>query len=460
MNTKPPLILVVDDIQTNTEMLKRRLQKCDFEVVTADGGIQALAMLADRAFDLVLLDIMMPDLSGIETLREIRTKKQWHNLPVIMVTAKDEGDSLPECLEIGANDYVCKPVNISTLTARIRSQLSSKWAMDVVKKTRDKLEEKVEERTRELQTSVANLKLSLIELDQAKLESFRAKTRLMDAIDSLGDGFALFDADHRLQHTNPMFYQLYELSPLDVPVGSSYEHFLHKVVEKGVITEAVGQETLWIAEQLGVIEKESEHFIANGRWLRIGQRKTTEGGLVGVYTDITEQKRTEEALRESSLRDYLTGLYNRRHFKNVLENEIVRWKRYETTLSLMVLDVDFFKHINDNFGHEAGDQILKIISNILTKSFRRTDTVARWGGDEFVILLPHTTLEFACLLAERIRNTVSKSPLTYREEKLNVTMSIGVTLMNEDICNGDELLVKADLALFRGKQSNRNRVCI
>jgi two-component system cell cycle response regulator len=460
MNTKRPSVLIVDDIETNREMLKRRLQHLYFEVATAEGGRQALAMLADRDFDVVLLDIMMPDISGIETLREIRANTQWQHLPVIMVTAKDEGDALPECLDMGANDYVSKPVNISVLIARIRSQVSRKWAMDEVKQTQARLEERVEERTRELQTSLEKLKQGLIDRDQAKFESTLAKTRLMDAIDSLGDGFALFDGDFRLQLTNRMFYELYDLSPLQLPVGTSYEDFLRKIAEKGVIAEAVGQENLWITEQLEVVEKESEHFISSGRWLRTGQRKTSEGGLVGVYTDITKQKKTEEALRESSLRDYLTGLYNRRHFKTVLDIEIDRWRRYQTPLSLMILDIDFFKQVNDNYGHEAGDQLLDIISTIMTETLRSSDTVARWGGDEFVILLPHTALEFACLLAERIRNEVSKHPLTYGKAQISVTISIGVAIMNDNIFNGDELIVKADLALYKGKESDRNKVCI
>jgi len=460
MNTKRTSVLIVDDIETNRDMLKRRLQHKDFDVTTAEGGRQALAMLADRNFDVVLLDIMMPDISGIETLREIRANTQWQNLPVIMVTAKDEGDTLPECLDIGANDYVSKPVNISVLTARIRSQVSRKWAMDEVEQTQAWLEERVEERTRELQTSLENLKQGRIDRDQAKFESTLAKTRLMDAIDSLSDGFALFDSDFRLQLTNRMFYELHDLCPLQAPVGTSYEDFLRKVADKGVVAEAVGRENLWVTEQLKFVEKESEHFISNGRWLRTGQRKTSEGGLVGVYTDITKQKKTEVALRESSLRDHLTGLYNRRHFKTVLEIEIDRWRRYQAPLSLMVMDVDFFKQVNDNYGHEAGDQILNIISTIMTETLRSCDTVARWGGDEFVILLPHTALEFACLLAERIRNEVSKNSLTYGKAQISVTISIGVAIMNNDISNGDELLVKADLALFKGKGSERNKVCI
>jgi two-component system cell cycle response regulator len=460
MTINSPTVLVVDDIETNRDILKRRLEYLDFSVTTAKGGMEALAMLADKIFDIVLLDIMMPDFSGIETLREIRANPQFQHLPVIMVTAKDEADTLPKCLDIGANDYVSKPVNISILIARMRSQLSRKWAMDEIAQTQIILEERVEERTDELQTSIKKLKQGVIERDQAQFESKRAKTRLMDAIKSLSDGFALFDADHRLQLTNDKFYEMYELSPEQAPIGSSYEEILRKVSEKHVITEAFGLEDLWIREQLDIINKESEEHTANRRWIRIGQRKTTEGGLVGIYSDITTQKKNENILRESSLRDHLTGLYNRRHFMTVLEAEIDRWRRYETTLSLMVLDIDFFKQINDTHGHEAGDQVLKTMSTQMAEVTRISDTVSRWGGDEFVILLPNTVLEDACLLAERIRITISQSPLMYGEEHLNATVSIGVAAMNDKLANGKELLSQADLALFRGKKSDRNKVCI
>lgn len=258
MNTKLPSILVVDDIQSNRETLKRHLQCHNFEVITAEGGRQALALLADRDFEVVLLDIMMPSLSGLKILREIRTNTKWQHLPVIMVSGEDEEETLPECLNMGANDYVSKPVNISVLNARIRSQLSCKCSMD-----------KALQKQAKLQTSLENLKLGVIGRVHARFESTSAKARLIDAIDSLGDGFALFDAEYRLQFTNKKFYELHQLSPSDVSVGSSYEDFLRKVADKGVITDVLGREDLWVTEQLKDVEKESEHFISSGRWLKI-----------------------------------------------------------------------------------------------------------------------------------------------------------------------------------------------
>jgi diguanylate cyclase (GGDEF)-like protein len=144
----------------------------------------------------------------------------------------------------------------------------------------------------------------------------------------------------------------------------------------------------------------------------------------------------------------------------VLKSEIECWQRYQTPLSVMVLDVDFFKQVNDNYGHEAGDQVLKIISTQMEELTRNSDTVSRWGGDEFVVILPHTILKDACLLAERIRDAILHNPLIYQEEQVNFTVSIGVAVMNDDLSNGDELIVKADLCLFKGKEAGRNNVSI
>lgn len=456
-------ILIVDDIQGNRDMLKRRLQRHDYEVATADGGKQALAMLADEYFDLVLLDIMMPDLSGTDMLRQLRANSRWQHLPVIMVTAKDEGDALPECLKLGANDYVSKPINMPVLIARITSQLSRKWAMDAVLQTQTRLEITVDERTRELQQMMKDLQRGVVKREQAQMEATLAKTRLLDAIEALGDGFALFDAEQRLQVVNRKFHELYGLSPSQVAVGTPYEVILRRVVEKGVISEADGREEEWIREQLEMVENESEQFIAGERWLRVDQRKTSEGGLVGLYSDITEHKHIEQALRDSAARDPLTGLYNRREFMTVMASEIDRWERYQTQLSVMLLDIDFFKQVNDSYGHAVGDMALCAIATLLQGKLRTSDMLARWGGEEFIIMLPNTELDHACLLAERIRKIISGTPIAIKgEEKeqlhINITVSIGVAVMTKEHVNTETLIAEADHGLYRAKESGRNRV--
>ncbi|WP_432472822.1 diguanylate cyclase [Amphritea sp. HPY] len=464
MKDVQPRILIVDDIESSRDILKRQLERRGFSISTATGGRRALELLVDYKIDIVLLDIMMPEFSGVETLKVIRADKRWKDLPIIMVTAKDERDALTECFDNGANDYVSKPVHMPILCARMGAQLSRKWALDAVFQTQKRLEETVNERTQKLQQAVKDLEHEAVEREQARTEAALARVRLLDAIEALSDGFALFDTELKLQIANNMFYELYELPPGQPPVGTPYENILRMVVEKGVIPEAVGRESEWIKQQLVIAGTEMEHetalFVGRERWLRVAQRKTSQGEMVGVYSDVSNQKLVEDELRKAALRDPLTGIYNRRHITTVLAGEVARWQRYQTPLSLMMLDIDYFKHVNDAHGHEAGDQVLCKITALLKSKLRRSDTLARWGGEEFIALLPDTGQDQGCLLGERIRAIVSESTILCQTERLNISISIGVVTMSHQFESAEELIVGADNALYRAKESGRNRVCI
>lgn len=162
--------------------------------------------------------------------------------------------------------------------------------------------------------------------------------------------------------------------------------------------------------------------------------------------------------KHMSVTDALTGLYNRRHLENNLEREFLRAQRYKNDLSIAVLDVDFFKKINDSYGHLCGDYVLKEIAYLALETFRKTDMVFRYGGEEIVVILTETALDKALIPLERLRKSVADYPFSYDEKSFSVTVSIGVDALNENFANAEGLLKSADDALYRAKDAGRNKV--
>ena len=162
--------------------------------------------------------------------------------------------------------------------------------------------------------------------------------------------------------------------------------------------------------------------------------------------------------RHMSLTDSLTGLYNRRHFTDCLEREFLRAKRYKSDLSLAVIDIDFFKKINDTCGHSAGDYILKEIAYLILENFRKTDMVFRYGGEEFVVIMTETALERAIIPLERLRKSIEEYPFYYDGKNLKITISIGVSEVTEEAVDAQKLFENADKALYKAKENGRNKV--
>lgn len=174
--------------------------------------------------------------------------------------------------------------------------------------------------------------------------------------------------------------------------------------------------------------------------------------------DVTEVVAYEQGLLETSMRDSLTGTYNRRYLEVYLKQEFEKNKRYSRGLSLVMLDIDFFKGVNDAYGHQCGDYILKCIAVEIGSAIRRVDFLARYGGEEFCCLLPETELEKALCVAERIRETIASRTFHYRDQRIQTTVSLGVSELREGVESADILLKLADEALYEAKRRGRNMV--
>lgn len=299
-------VLIVDDVELNCTLLSFELTDAGFDVVSAFSGEAALDLLQTQTFDIILLDIEMPGIGGMETLNRLKADEHLNQIPVIMITAIENDQSIEACLDLGAHDYLSKPVTSRELHARIRSALR-----------------------------FAGM---LLKLRSAKIALEESNTEL-----------------HRLATTDP-----------------------------------------------------------------------------------------------------LTECFNRRHFFDLSNREYSRAVRYAGQFAVVMIDIDHFKSVNDNYGHSVGDSVIKWVSELCKKSVRITDIVGRLGGEEFAICCPGVRTEGALVVAERIRRTCMEHSMVEGESVFNVTVSIGVTeytAADEDFA---AVLERADALLYQAKVSGRN----
>lgn len=228
------------------------------------------------------------------------------------------------------------------------------------------------------------------------------------------------------------------------------DDLLRSVIEQGRVSSYQVEMRRW----------DGEHF-----WVEISARsiKDNQGRIThieGLLSDITLRKRLHEELKELATTDSLTGLYNRRSFIEILNEEFNRARHRRLPLSLLMIDADHFKSVNDTYGHDMGDRVLKRLAQICRQILREGDSIGRLGGEEFAVVLPNIELCQACQVAERLRKTVADTIFSPKHSALKITVSIGVSTVREEVPNGEFLLTCADRALYDAKRKSRNAVCI
>ncbi len=413
-NPEKPLILLVDDMPANLHVLVAALRE-HYRIKTAINGLDALALAAreDRP-QLILLDVMMPGMSGIEVLRRLREQADTRDIPVIFISADTSEQSQLDGLELGADDYLTKPVVTTVLLARVRNILQRKRAE-------------------------AQLRLAAHVFEHS------------------GEAIMITDRDNRIVETNPAFtrmtgYMLEEVRGQDPRILSSgratredYAGMWRSIKENGF-----WQGELWDRRKDGGIYP---------KLITISVVRNARGEIdfhIASFADLSEQKATEEKIRHVAHHDALTGLPNRLHLQISLEQAIAAAHREKAEVALMFIDLDRFKIINDTLGHNVGDGLLVEVARRLKESVRDSDLVARLGGDEFVVALSgHDTANIAAHVAEKVLAQLSQ-PYQIEGHLLHSTPSIGISLYPHDGDDIDTLMKNADTAMYHAKSMGRN----
>ncbi len=326
-------------------------------------------------------------------------------------------------------------------------------------------EYKLEENKNQLEEQVHELEVTKNLLEEASntaksmaRDLRRARDIHKDAIDNISDGFILWGEDDRLIMCNSKYKSIYRELDDILSTGLRFEDFIRAAYQRGVY-EAVDDNFEQALEmRVKRHRKEDdpiEEKLSSGRWIRVTKGPASDGRVVGIITDITTQKQSENAIKKLAETDALTGLPNRRLFTENLQVTIKTGKRTGMIAGILLLDLDRFKSTNDTMGHPTGDALLCEVANRLRECVRKTDTVARLGGDEFAIITSHVKeLEDIDTLANRIKLSLAK-PYHLDGQEVHSSVSIGITVFPADSRNSDQLLRNADVALYKAKEAGR-----
>jgi two-component system cell cycle response regulator len=448
-------VLVVDDIAANVKLLEARLTAEYFDVVVAMSGPDALTICERGQCDIVLLDVMMPEMDGFEVCRRLKGNPATHHIPVVMVTALDQPSDRVRGLEAGADDFLTKPVSDIALIARVRSLVRLKLVTDELR------------------------------MRAATTRDIGINDPVNAAVADTGTGGRILLVDDRRSSYERVASLLSAEHDIDVEADPHEALFHAAEADYDLVIVSLGLENfdgLRLCSQVRSLDRtrnmpilviaEAEDNARLLRGLEIGindylLRPIDRNELLARVRTQVRKKRFTVRLRdnvqmsiEMAITDALTGLHNRRYMESHLSALVDQAHARGKPLALLVIDIDFFKAINDTHGHDAGDDVLREFAIRLKKSIRGIDLACRYGGEEFVVVMPETDMAVATVVAERIRRRIATDPFAVSDgaKAIPVTISIGLSALNAPADTAAAIVKRADQALYRAKRDGRNRV--
>jgi diguanylate cyclase (GGDEF)-like protein len=464
-------ILVVEDDKILCQHLKAGLGEEGYQVTIVNKGSDAVEQIKHHYFNVICVDLMLPDILGLDLIRSIGHK--YPEICFIISTGNASVSSAIEALKVGAYDYILKPYDIEHLKLVIRRGLEKQ---SLIMRNRELLER--------------------LEKDKTKLEIVMDAYTKMSAIYRIED-LADFVADRAIQIVEAEKSSLLFLDeatdelvlkgsrgiskekvPWRVKVGELVSGWVAREGEALLVSDIDADPRFKIFSKGG--QYKSKSFISLPLKIDtqvIGVMNVTDKlseTQIFTETDLrylsllahqtvaqVENIRLCETLGSLAVTDALTGVFNHRYFQEQITVEIMRAERYKHPLSLLILDVDYFKTYNDQFGHLEGDRVLKHIAWVIKENVRQVDIICRYGGDEFVVILPYTDVKGAAAAAEKIRKSVGSLELVSKDvrKKVHLSVSGGLTTFRAGM-KKDELVSHADQALYKAKEAGKNMICV
>lgn len=448
-------ILVVDDVPANVKLLEVRLLAEYFEVLTAGNGADAIETCENGKVDVVLLDVMMPDMDGFEVCRRLKGDPATSHIPVVMITALDQTADRVRGLEAGADDFLTKPVNDLQLMTRVRSLVRLKMLTDELRLRASTTRNIGIEELLSLRLPAGDVmpKVLLVDERPSSYERIQKMLRPVAEVELATD-------------PHQGFFQAAEQAYECIIVSTGFADFdpLRLCSQLRSLDRTRFLPIILVADQ-----GEEERII---RALDLGVndylvRPIDQQELTARLRTQVKRKRYNDHLRasvtqtiEMAVTDGLTGLHNRRYLDSHLHTLFDRAVARRRALSVMITDLDRFKTVNDTYGHDGGDDVLREFARRLRKNVRGIDLACRYGGEEFVIVMPDTDAGIAEKVAERIRAEIAQTPFVVGKDgrSLKITISIGVSSLRRGADTVEDLMKRADLALYEAKTGGRNRV--
>ncbi|MHB8894521.1 MAG: diguanylate cyclase [Candidatus Geothermincolia bacterium] len=479
-------ILLADDNKLVVKITSAILEDADYDVRVAWDGLEAINKAYAEEPDLVILDVEMPKINGYQVCRLLKDDEITRDIPVIMLTGRDQQSDMFWGMKTGADAYVTKGFKPDQLLEVIREQIEAGAARRTTDRTKAIPRQVLEEAgvfsrvidlldSKLFESTILNELGSLASASQDYRETVGAILEIMARVVGNAVGVVLmFEEEDMVVHLNrpTAFDELDEIKSKVFELaceygweaGSNPDRIGISVYNEGNLEEPSGKaEKPYSSAQipltaqkkvigmLALFQHQSPSFVREA------------GVILGLVqnqvTIVIDNARLYEAARQLAITDGLTKIYNHRFFQELFEKEYKRSDRYNTIFSLIMLDIDHFKKVNDTYGHLCGDEILKGLAVLIKSCLRSMDIVARYGGEEFAVLLPETNGPEAYQTAERIRRSVEDTTFMGTEQGLRVTVSQGVaTYPCEGVHERQDIIAKADGALYEAKENGRNKV--